>query len=220
MRGRRVRIPVGEGAVSAILCAPRAPSGVGLVLGPGAGSDLASPILVAVATALAARGHTTLRYNFLYREHGKKVPDRPPVLEATTHAVALWLRARGVTSLFAGGKSMGGRIASICASKGLDLRGLVFLGYPLHPAGKPEKLRDQHLYEVTCPMLFVQGTRDDLCDLGLLRPVLARVGDRATLHVIEDGDHSLEVRRSSGRTNAEVLAEIIDLIDAWILARA
>jgi len=218
MRTRRVSIRIGErGATRAVLCSPSLdPTGIGVVLGHGAGSDLSTPLLVALTEELARRGHTTLRYDYLYRVHGKKLPEPPAVLEETTRSVVDWLRARGVSRLFVGGKSMGGRIASLCASKGMAVDGLVLLGYPLHPAGKPDKLRDRHLPDVACPMLFVQGTRDALCDLALLRPVLRRLGDRATLHVVDGGDHSLDVPKASGRTRAEVHAEVMDLVDAWI----
>lgn len=208
-------------SVSAALHPPAgAPSGAGVVLGHGAGSDMESPALVAAAEALAAFGHAALRFNFLYRELRKKLPDRQPDLERCYRAAADRARAEtGVARLILGGRSMGGRMASLLAAGGYPCAGLVFFGYPLHPAGREEKLRDAHLAAVTAPMLFVQGTRDALCNLDLLRPVLARLGDRATLHVLEGGDHSLELPRRSGRSRADAEGEVFGAVDDWIRSR-
>jgi uncharacterized protein len=217
MKAERVTIEVGAGArVSGALRAPKG-AGVFVALAHGAGGDMRAPLLVAVADGLAERGHATLLFNFLYKEQGKKAPDRAPVLEQTWRAVAAWARPRA-GRLVLGGKSMGGRYASIIAAKGEPCDALVFLGYPLHPAGRPEKLRDEHLPRVPAPMLFVQGTRDPLCRLDLLEPVLARVGPRARLFVVDGGDHSLDVLKSSGRTKADVLAGVLAEIDRFLRA--
>lgn len=206
----------GGAAVSGELHEPAKDGGAAVALAPGAGTSMDNPLLVAVAEGLAARGHTVLRFNFAYREKGSRRPDPSKVLVATYRAVADALRARAAGKLVIGGRSMGGRMASLLAAEGYACDGLVFLGYPLHPAGKPEQLRDAHLPKVAAPMLFVQGTRDALCNLSLLRPVLARIGPRATLHEVKGGDHGFEVRKSDGRTAESVLAEIIDTTSDWI----
>jgi hypothetical protein len=143
-----------------------------------------------------------------------------PLLELVYRAAIETMRARKPKRLFVGGKSMGGRVASMLAAKGAACDGLVFLGYPLHPAGKPEKLREAHLPEIKAPMLFLEGTRDALCDLALLRPVLTRLGDRAAMHVVDGGDHSFDLLKSAGRTRESVHAEIITAVHAWIAERS
>ncbi|MEZ4301936.1 MAG: alpha/beta family hydrolase [Polyangiaceae bacterium] len=211
-------IPVPEaGTVSGAVHAPRSGAGVAFALAPGAGTSMENPLLVTVANALAGRGHVVLRFNFPYRERGSRRPDPTKTLVATYRAAAGALRAMHPDRpLVIGGRSMGGRMASMLAAEGYACNGLIFLGYPLHPAGKPGQLRDRHLPDVRAPMLFVQGTRDALCDLALLRPVLARLGDRATLHEVQGGDHGFEVRKSDGRTPESVLTEVIDTCAAWI----
>ena len=192
---------------------------VALAIGHGAGSNMDQAILVRMAEALAREGALVLRFNFVYSDTGRRSPDRPPVLIATWRAAASWLSARPEAKgrpLVLGGKSMGGRIASHLAALGDPCDGLWFLGYPLHPAGQPKKMRDAHLADVPCPMLFLAGTRDPLCDLALLRPVLERLGPRATLHVVEGGDHSFDVLKSSGRTPAEVEQELLDTSVRWL----
>ncbi len=207
-------------SVSGVLHVPAKRSGSALVLAHGAGNDMTAPLLVAVAEGLAARGVTVLRFNFLYKEHGKKAPDAMPKLELVHSAAIEALRAEKPKRLFIGGKSMGGRVASILASKGIACDGLVFLGYPLHPAGHPEKLRDAHLPQIKAPMLFIEGTRDALCDLALLRPILAPLRKRTSMHVIDGGDHSFDLLKSAGRTRESVHAEIITAIHGWITERA
>lgn len=190
-----------------------------MVLAHGAGGDMNTPLLMDVEGALVARGHATLRWNFPYKERGKKAPDKMPALiEAYRVAVAaareqLKGRARRVVI---GGKSMGGRVASMAAAEGLECDGLLFLGYPLHAAKKPETMRDAHLKGISAPMLFVQGTRDPLCDLALLRPALKRIGRGASLHVVEGGDHSLDLLKSAERSRESVVEEIGSAIDAWL----
>lgn len=195
---------------------PARPAAV--VLACGAGTSMEHPFLVTVAEGLAARGLTVMRFNFPYRERGSARPDPTPNLVATYRAAADALRASRPGKLVLAGKSMGGRMASMLAADGYTCDGLVFLGYPLHPAGKPEQLRDAHLPKVRAPMLFAQGTRDALCDLSLLRPVLARVGPLATLHEVRGADHGFAVRKMDGRTGESVLAEVVDTSAAWIEA--
>jgi predicted alpha/beta-hydrolase family hydrolase len=201
------------------LPSPEGKLSVALAIGHGAGSNMDQAILVRMADALAREGALVLRFNFAYTEAGRRSPDRPPVLIATWRAAAAWLAARPEAKdrpLVLGGKSMGGRIASHVAALGDRCDGLWFLGYPLHPAGQPQKMRDAHLADAPCPMLFLAGTRDPLCDLALLRPVIERLGPRATLHVVEGGDHSFDVLKSSGRTPAEVEEEILDASVRWL----
>jgi predicted alpha/beta-hydrolase family hydrolase len=170
----------------------------------------------AFARGLAERSSTVYRFNFLYTELGKKAPDRQPVLEETYAAVVEEIRSDAVGPLILGGKSMGGRIASHIAASGTECDGLVFLGYPLHPPGRPDRIRDAHLGGVTAPMLFVEGTRDPFCPLDTLRDVLDKLGPRHELVVIDDGDHSLKVRKSSGRSTSAAWAEAMDAIADWI----
>lgn len=190
-----------------------------VVLGHGAGSTRRTPALVALAEALASSGRCALLYNFPYSERGLGRPDPPAVLEATTEAVASYARsALGAARLVHGGRSMGGRIASQAVAKGAAADALVFLGYPLHPPKQFDKMRDRHLPDVPCPMLFVQGTRDDFSRWDLLTAVLARLGDRATLHPVEGADHSFKVLKRSGRTAAEVEAEVHATVLSWLAA--
>jgi len=191
-----------------------------VVLGHGAGGDRRAALLLRAAEALAASGRRVVLHNFLYTEARRRVPDPPALLEATVRAVAERVRAEwGPTRLVLGGKSMGGRIASQAVAKGLGADGLVFLGYPLHPPGRPETLRDRHLPRVPCPMLFVQGTRDDFARLDLLEPVIAGLGDRATLVRVEGGDHSYGVLKRSGRDPRDVEREVLVAVTGWLDAR-
>jgi hypothetical protein len=211
-----VRIPVGEGAVTASV------HGAGptvVILGHGAGSDRRHPRLLELAEALAASGRRALLYNFPYKDRGGRAPDPAAVLEATTRAVGEYARAvLGAERLVHGGRSMGGRIASQAVAAGAPADGLVFLAYPLHPPGRPVR-RDRHLPGITAPMLFVQGTRDAIARWDLLEGLLARLGDRVSLHRIEDGDHSFAVRKRSGRLPEEVRAEVHDAVLGWLGAR-
>ena len=215
-RRRRIVLP-GGGAVSAVVALPsgfrrpgRTPA---VILAHGAGSDMTSPFMSTVHTGLAREGWVTVKFNFPYTEARRRAPDPRPVLERCYRAVLEAVRADRALApswIAIGGKSLGGRIASYLAAAGAPVRGLVFLGYPLHPAGRPDALRAEHLPSIPVPMLFVQGTRDTLCDLDRLRPVLSRV-PRAVLHTIEGGDHSFRVPRRSGRTDADVWAEIVSV---------
>ncbi len=211
----------GRPACSALLVRP--PDATALyVLGHGAGAPMRHRFMQSMAHALAARRIATLRYNFPYTQANKRRPDPQPLLLATVRAaIALAAeQARGLT-LFAGGKSMGGRMTSLLASTTPlpDVAGLVFLGFPLHAAGKPSRERAAHLHAFDLPLLFLQGTRDKLCELDELRPVLRDLGRRATLHVIEGGDHSFAVPKSAGRTEADVHAELASVVAEWMNAR-
>jgi uncharacterized protein len=177
------------------------------VLAHGAGANMRHRFLEAMAADLAAAGVATLRFNFPYTEVGRRAPDPQPVLEAYVRSVCGEARKLAPDlPLFAGGKSMGGRMTSNAFAKEplAGVRGLVFLGFPLHRAKQPSVTRAEHLAQVDAPMLFVQGTRDDLAELGLVRELCARLGPRATLCVVEGGNHSFAVPKSSGQSEAEV----------------
>ena len=189
------------------------------VFAHGAGAGMTHPFMAAVAEELAARGIATLRYQFPYMERGSKRPDPPKVAHAAVRAaVGEAARLLPGAALFAGGKSFGGRMTSQAqaASPLPGVAGLAFLGFPLHPAGKPSDERAKHLEDVRLPMLFLQGTRDELAHLALLKPVVERLGDRATLEVFEDADHSFHVPAKSGRKDAEVRAEVLDAFARWV----
>ncbi len=207
----------GGGEVSALLSRPTKARRL-LVLAHGAGAGISHPFMENLADALASVGVATFRYQFPYMEQRRQVPDAPAVLTATVVA-ALRAAAQAVPGLplFAGGKSMGGRMTSQAAAQHpLDgVRGLVFFGFPLHPPNRPGTKRADHLAKVTTPMLFLQGTRDTLADLNLLRPVCDKLGSRATLHVTETADHSFHVLKRSGRSDAEVLQELAETTASW-----
>ena len=170
-----------------------------------------------VARDLAARRFRVCRFNFAYAEAGRRSPDRQSVLESTYRAVLDHLAdERRGRSMVLGGKSMGGRIASHVVAGGVDADALLFLGYPLHPPGRPERLRDAHLYEIEAPMLFVEGTRDPFCPLDTLESVRSRLVARSDVVVIEDGDHSFRVRKSSGRSTSQAWAELVEMVAAWL----
>jgi len=213
---RRITVP-GAGEVSALLVMPAKPTAL-YVLAHGAGAGMRHPFMEAIAHRLAARGVGTLRYQFPYMEQGGRRPDPEPVAVATVRAaVAAGRAAAGGLPLIAGGKSFGGRMTSRAAAAAPleGVAGLVFLGFPLHPTGRPGTSRADHLDQVQLPMLFLQGTRDTLADLGLLRPVLERVGRRATLEVIEHADHSFHVLKRSGRTDDQALDQLAAAVSAW-----
>jgi predicted alpha/beta-hydrolase family hydrolase len=213
---RRLAVP-GAGEVSALLLVPAQARAL-YVLAHGAGAGMRHPFMEAIARRLAARGVGTLRYQFPYTEKGGHRPDPEPILLATVRAaVAAGRVAAGGLPVIAGGKSMGGRMTSrAAAAEPLEgVAGLVFLGFPLHPAGQPGTSRADHLDKVALPMLFLQGTRDTLADLTLLRPVLERLGPRATLRVFEDADHSFHMRRKSGSTDEGVLDGLADAVAEW-----
>jgi predicted alpha/beta-hydrolase family hydrolase len=216
-------IEVGEsaGAVSGLLMRP--PDARCLyVLAHGAGAGMRHRFMEAVAAGLSDRGVATLRYQFPYTEVGGRRPDPPAVLQATVRsAVATARNVAPGLPLLAGGKSLGGRMTSSAAARGElpGVRGLVFLGFPLHAPNRPGIERAEHLDAVQRPMLFLQGTRDALADLTLMRTVCGRLGERATLHVLEGGDHSFAVLKRSGRDQEEVMAELADAIASWAVAK-
>ncbi|KAD3633248.1 dienelactone hydrolase [Arthrobacter yangruifuii] len=187
-------IPVGEGTVSAVMSRPEGAE-VTVVVAHGAGTGMEHPFLTGCAGALNDGGAATLRFNFPYREAGKKFPDRAPVAVETWKAVMAAVAERdGGGPVWACGKSFGGRMASMAVAEGMQAAGLVYLGYPLHPPGKPEKLRDGHLYGLALPMLFLQGTRDPFALPGELEPVAERIGPNAHVQRVEGGNHSFEIR--------------------------
>lgn len=198
-------------------------AGMTLILGHGAGANQTSPFMVSYAEALAVRGIDTLTFNFAYSEQGRRLPDPNSKLEACWRAVIEMVRGRSrpsVKKLVIGGKSMGGRIASQVAASGLDgLAGLVFLGYPLHPPGRPDRLRSAHLPAVKAPMLFVQGARDAFGTPEELRPILAGLQPSAELYVVEGGDHSFKVPRSAGVRQQNVHEAIQDRVEEWLRRR-
>jgi hypothetical protein len=189
------------------------------VLAHGAGAGMNHPFMSAVAKGLATRGIATLRYQFPYMDKGSKRPDPPKVAHAAVReAVAEAAHRLPGVPLYAGGKSFGGRMTS--QAQAIEplagVRGLVFLGFPLHAAGKPSDERAAHLADVKVPMLFLQGTRDDLAHLDLLRPVVERLGKSATLETFEEADHSFHVPARTGRKDAEVMADLLDRLARWI----
>ena len=216
----RIAIDPGE-TVSALLCMP-AHAWAGYVFAHGAGAGMAHAFMGDLSATLARHGIATLRYQFPSMERGSKRPDSPRVAHAAVRAAvvkagALW---PGLP-LFAGGKSFGGRMTSQAQALAPlpGVRGLVFVGFPLHPAGKPADERAAHLFEVACPMLFLQGTRDELAALSLLEPLARRLGARATLHLFDDADHAFHVRASSGRTHAHTLDAMAEATASWLRAR-
>ena len=212
-----LRMPDG-GRLSALLVRPSSCL-AGLVLAHGAGAGMTHPFMEQLAHALSARGIATLRYQFPFMEGASRRPDPPPVAHAAVRAAVDTATVRlPDVRWFAGGKSFGGRMSSQAqAIEPLrNMRGLVFVGFPLHPAGKPSTSRAAHLADVRIPMLFVQGTRDELADLGLLRPIVAALGTRATLLVVDDADHAFHVRKRAGRDDAAVLDEIAGVLAAWM----
>ena len=214
-----LRFAVGEraGEVSGLLLRP---DGARLlyVLAHGAGAGMRHPFLESISQRLAERSIATLRYQFPYMEQRARRPDPPPVAAATVRAAVMEAaRVAPGLPLVAGGKSFGGRMTSTAQAEAPlpGVRGLVFLGFPLHPPGRPGDSRAEHLAQVQIFMLFLQGTRDEFADLKLLRPVVKRLGERATLHLVESGDHSFKVLKSAGRTADEVMTDLVVSIDRW-----
>ena len=206
--------------VSAILLTPPKPKYL-LVLGHGAGAGMNHPFMSNLSEALASASISTFRYQFPYMEEGRHVPDRTPILTATVAAAILAATKLAPKLLvFAGGKSMGGRMTSQAAAQGLlpDVRGLVFFGFPLHQPNRPDTKRAEHLADVKIPMLFLQGTRDTLADLTLMRPLTKKLAPRATLHIIDTADHSFHVLKSAKKTDAEVLQELAATTASWMQA--
>ena len=217
-----ISIPIEAAApVSGLLGVPPKPIAC-FVFAHGAGAGMAHSFMTEMAERLAERRIATLRFQFPSMERGSKRPDPPRVAHAAVRGALLEAARRlpGV-ALFAGGKSFGARMSSQAQAEGLleGARGLVFVGFPLHPAGKPAIDRAAHLKDVSCEMLFLQGTRDELAELDLITAVAGELGSRATLRVFDDADHSFHVRVRSGRTDAQVHAELADAIEGWIADR-
>lgn len=214
-----LRIPVGNESVSGLLIRPHNAKALYL-FAHGAGTGMTHASIVSNALGLAERGIATLRYQFLYRERGLSRPDVPKVAHAAVRAAAgEAIRLAPDLPLFAGGRSFGGRMTSQAQAESplAGVAGLAFLGFPLHPAGRPGIERAEHLVRVELPMLFVSGARDALADMGLLKQVVANLGGRASLHVVADADHSLKVLAKSGRTTSEAESEALDAIAQWML---
>ena len=206
------------GEVSAILLRPQNAESL-LVLAHGAGAGMTHLFMDSLASELAAARVGTLRFQFPYMEQRRRIPDRPPVLTATILAAAhAASEAAPDLPLFAGGKSLGGRMTSLAAAQNIlvGVRGLIFFGFPLHSPNKPGTERAEHLPDVRLPMLFFQGTRDPFADLKLLRPVCSKLGARVTLRVIETADHSFHVLKSSGKTDASILQGLARTAATWI----
>ncbi len=190
------------------------------VLAHGAGAGMSHPFLEGIAHGLTENRIGTLRYQFPYMDRGSRRPDPPKLAQATVRAAVGEAKRRAGVPLFAGGKSFGGRMTSQAAAAEplAGIAGIVFLGFPLHPPGKPGDERGDHLAGVTVPMLFLQGSRDEFADPALLKPLITRLGERATLHIVEDGNHSFRVPAKTGRKGADVLAELVRTTVEWIAA--
>ncbi|MDQ5862865.1 MAG: dienelactone hydrolase [Actinomycetota bacterium] len=217
-----VTIRVGDVAVSGVYARPEHPFAT-LVVAHGAGAGMDHPFLSGFTRALHDDGVATLRFNFPYREAGRKFPDRPPAAIAAWRAAMQAATRRGTEHgdtgpVWAAGKSFGGRMASMAVAEGMDAAGLVYLGYPLHPPGKPEKLRDEHLYGLTLPMLFLQGTRDTFATPDLLAGVVSRIGPSAVLDWIDGGDHSFAVAGKK-RDPAEIGASLAPKVAEFMRRR-
>lgn len=216
-----VRIPVNAETVSGLLMRP--PGAKALYLfAHGAGTNMRHATMAANAEGLASRGIATFRYQFLYSEKGSKRPDTPKLAHAAVRAAAAQAASLAPDlPLFAGGRSFGGRMTSQAQAETPlpDVRGLAFLGFPLHPAGKPGIERAEHLADVHIPMLFISGSRDALAEMELIKSVIANLGATATLRIVDHADHSFKVAAKSGRTASEVEAEALDAIADWIVSK-
>jgi predicted alpha/beta-hydrolase family hydrolase len=206
-----------QAAVTAILIQPPRPDAI-FVFAHGAGAGMTHPFMASVAQGLAERHVATLRYQFPYMEKGSKRPDPPALAQATVRAAVAAAAVRCPRlPIFAGGKSFGARMTSQAQAQAplAAVRGLAFFGFPLHPAGRPATARADHLDDVKIPMLFLQGTRDKLAELNLLEPAVARLGKRATLHLIDQADHAFHVPARSGRNDAAVMDEMLETFLSW-----
>jgi predicted alpha/beta-hydrolase family hydrolase len=219
MTAQRLKLDLENAAsVSALLLRPDNAQAC-LVFAHGAGAGMSHPFMEVVAAGLCDRGIATLRYQFPYMEKGSKRPDAPDVAHAAVRAaVAEAARCCAGLPLIAGGKSFGGRMTSQAQAIAplAGVRGLAFLGFPLHPAGKPSTARATHLAELKVPMLFLQGTRDKLAELALLEPVVKGLGGLASLYLVPEADHSFHVPARSGRNDREVMSEVLDAFQAWV----
>ena len=218
MEPEKIVVPVGAEGVSGLLLRPAGAKALYL-FAHGAGTNMAHKSMASNAEGLAKRGIATLRYNFLYTEKGSKRPDAPKMAHAAVRAAAsVAKKLAGDLPLYAGGRSFGGRMTSQAQAEVAlpGVRGLAFVGFPLHPAGKRGVERAEHLAKVQVPMLFLSGSRDALAEVDLLRPVVAELGKRAALHIVEHADHSFNVAKSSGRTAADAEAEALDALTNWM----
>ncbi len=224
MINRNVSIPLGNNeSVSGILSAPdnfERQQTTGVIFAHGAANDMNNPLIKFMSQGLTHSGYLTLRFNFLYKEKGKKAPDSQSKLVQTWQRAYHFLNSHpefGTEALIACGKSMGGRVASQMVADGLlPVKKLVFLGYPLHAPGKKDQLRDAHLYQIPIPMLFFAGTRDTLCDLNILENVLDRLQAPWDLEVIEGGDHSFKLPKSHPVSQQDVYQQMLDKAIAWL----
>ena len=218
MRREGFSFQVGDHGSTAVVYAVEGVPAATLVLGHGAGAPQSHPWMIAMAEAIATRGIEVVTFNFLYTEAKRRVPDRPPVLEATWRSAIEAVRALSDGKrLFIGGKSMGGCIATqVAAQEGVDVAGLVLLGYPLHPPGKPQQLRTAHLSRVRAPMLFVQGSRDPFGGPEELAPHLVGLAPETRLFAVDGGDHSLVRPKSSGESPAATKARVAEEIARFI----
>ena len=217
-----IAIRVGDESVSALLLRPANVKALYL-FAHGAGAGMTHKAMESNAQGLAERGIATLRYQFLYMEKGSKRPDPPKIAHTVVRAAAAEaVRIGPDLPLFAGGRSFGGRMTSQAQADAPlpGVKGLAFLGFPLHPAGKPAIERADHLSRVDVPMLFVSGDRDALAELDLLRPVVDGLGERATLHLVSHADHSFKTAAKSGQTSAEAESEALDALAGWILRQS
>jgi predicted alpha/beta-hydrolase family hydrolase len=213
-----VIIPVDDGHVSGLLLRPQRAKALYL-FAHGAGAGMTHKSMATIAEGLAAREIATLRFQFPFIEKKTRRPDPSPVAQATVRSAAAHARMLAPDlQLFAGGRSFGGRMTSMAQAQAplAGVQGLAFLAFPLHPVGKPSVDRAMHLAGVQIPMLFVSGTRDALADLGLLKPVVGGLVDRAELHLINDADHSFDVSSRSGRTTADAEVEVVDTLAKWM----
>jgi len=225
--GEKISIPVDDKhSLSMVFSLPTGVAAVretAVIIAHGAGNDMHHPLLADVAAGLAAGGYPVARFNFPYKEAGRKAPDTQAVLEDSWLAAAAYLQKEtslAPAGIMAAGKSLGGRVASQLVAAGrLSVRGLIFLGYPLHPPGQPEHLRNAHFAAIGVPMLFFAGTRDPLCDLAVLRPVLKRLTAPWDLSLIDGGDHSLALPAAAGIPPEKIHANITARIIRWLKAR-
>jgi uncharacterized protein len=221
-RSKSVTIDVDDTRrVSGILTAPSEPEAC-FVVAHGAGAGMQHPFMAKLAADLAARRIATLRYQFPYMEKGGRRPDPPPICHATVRAAVAAAHALLPLPLFAGGKSFGGRMTSQAQaiSHLPEVRGLIFLGFPLHPPKQPSDTRAEHLLKIEIPMLFLQGARDAFADPALLKALITRLGKMATLHVLPDADHSFHVPARSTVTDAEIRDDMLDTVTGWLGAVA
>jgi predicted alpha/beta-hydrolase family hydrolase len=214
----KIKVSPGIGSVSAMFYSPAKARQV-LVFAHGAGVGMKSKFMEQVSLSLAELGIATLRFNFPYMEKGKKMPDTKPVCTATVKAaVVKALKLAPKLPVFAGGKSFGGRMTSTAASEGLipNVKGIIFFGFPLHAPGKPSNDRAEHLYKVEIPMLFLQGSRDALASLDMLKPVIKKIGRKADLFVIDGGDHSFHCPKEYGINDSEAINMLCEEVKRWM----